>query len=270
MPQKNARVGGALAVVEQEVQGIRGLVGAALDIGAARPPENFLWFRGLSNREHQLVPSIMRHGKTAPEVFDREKRLLTRFRQRSLPYWPAGYPQNDWEHLFAMQHYGVPTRLLDWSENLFVAAHFAIAGPDETPPVVWCLDPVTWNRSTPVLSEYGDSIQVLTTSDGDLDAYRPETTKRRNKSPVAIFGTHNSTRIVAQRGTFMVWGEDPKSLEEFAGEMNCDIWRLVLNGARADLARELSVLGFGETMVFPELASLAVELTKVEGWRAVR
>ena len=24
-----------------------------------------------------------------------------------MAYWPSGYPQNDWEHLFAMQHYHV-------------------------------------------------------------------------------------------------------------------------------------------------------------------
>ena len=35
-------------------------------------------------------------------------------------YWPAGYPQNDWEHFFAMQHFGMPPRLLDWTENLLI------------------------------------------------------------------------------------------------------------------------------------------------------
>jgi hypothetical protein len=259
-----------LAIENREVDGVLGLVDAVLEISKEQPEGGFLWYRGLSNGEHKLIPTIMRYGKTAAEVFDRERRLLTRFRQRSLPYWPSGYPQNNWEHLFAMQHYGIPTRLLDWTENLFVATHFALNGPDTTAPVVWCIDPVRWNRATPVLREYGDSIQVLTTSDDDLEAYRPETSKRRAKSPVAIFGTHNSTRIVAQRGTFMVWGEDPRPMEEFAEEMNTNVWRLELAGDRADLARQLSALGFGETMVFPELQYLASELTKIEGWREVR
>jgi hypothetical protein len=212
----------------------------------------------------------MRDGKPALEVYEREKRLLTRFRQRSLAYWPAGYPQDAWEHLFAMQHYGIPTRLLDWSENLFVAAHFAMAQPiadEATLPVVWCVDPVAWNRSTPSLIELGESIHILTTADEEAASYEPNTSRRPVKSPVALFGTHNSQRIVAQRGTFMIWGNDPRPLEAFADEGTGVIWKIQITGKRAALADELNALGFGETMVFPELPSLAGELTRTEGWR---
>jgi hypothetical protein len=197
-----------MPVERLEVDGLEGLLRQVLLIARDLPETAFLWFRGLNCAQHQLLPKIMRDGKEVEEVFDRERRLLTRFRQRSMAYWPAGYPQTDWEHLFAMQHFGMPTRLLDWTENLFVAAHFALGSASghrhEGPciPVIWCVNPVEWNRSTPVLSDYGDSIQVLTTSDDDLEAYRPETKKRRAKTPVSIFGTHNSERIVAQRGTF--------------------------------------------------------------------
>lgn len=255
----------------KEVDGIEGLLSEVLSITRNLEAGSFLWYRGLPKQSFGLSPTIMRAGKTAPQVFDREKRLLTRFRQRSLPYWPSGYPQNDWEHLFAMQHHGIPTRLLDWSENLFVATHFALSNPDNNEnelPALWCVDPIRWNRSTPVLSEYGDLIQVLTTSDDDIDPYRPETQKRRNKSPVAIFGTHNSKRIVAQRGTFMIWGEDTRPLEDFVPEMpQAQLWQLAIRGDREALARDLAALGFGETMVFPELTALATELSRAEGWR---
>lgn len=190
-----------------------------------------------------------------------------------MAYWPAGYPQNDWEHLFAMQHYGMPTRLLDWTENLFVAAHFALeevaahGHEGVCTPVVWCVDPVKWNRAVPSLAEFGDSIQVLTTADGDLEAYRPEASKRRSKWPVAMYGAHNSGRIVAQRGTFMVWGNDPQPLESLAAAAGGDLWRLELRGDREQLAQHLRHLGFSETMVFPELPALSAELSRSEGWK---
>jgi hypothetical protein len=253
------------------------LVKAVLDIRGALPNEAFLWFRGLGcDAQYRLLPKIMREGKGHEQVFEREARLLTRFRQRSLAYWPAGYPQNDWEQLFAMQHYGLPTRLLDWSENLFVAAYFALADAplhphegDVCTPCIWCIDPVRWNRHMPGPSEYGQQMHVLTTADEHLEPYGPITIRKRYRSPVAIFGSHNSQRIVAQRGTFVVWGNDPKPLEDFA---NADglpdlLWRITLTAPRKNLYRDLQSLGFGESMIFPELPSLATELARTEGWR---
>lgn len=56
--------------------------------------------------------------------------ILNRFKHRSIPFQQR--PLNtDWEYLFFMQHFGVPTRLLDWSENSHVALYFAIAAAEE-------------------------------------------------------------------------------------------------------------------------------------------
>jgi len=263
-----------MSVIDIDVDGIEGLVKKVLEIASELPEGRFLWYRGLNCEQHALLPKIMRDAKTSDDVFDREMRLLTRFRQRSMAYWPAGYPQNDWEHLFAMQHYGIPTRLLDWSENLFIAAHFAMLDSsshnhdNDCVPVIWCVDPINWNQTVPPLSEYGEAIQVLTTADEELEAYRPETNKRRCKSPIAMFGSHNSDRIIAQRGTFMVWGNTTDPLEGFASEQAAKLWKIKVNGNREQLSESLRQLGFSETMVFPELPSLSVELTRSEGWRS--
>jgi hypothetical protein len=259
---------------KRSVTTLQELVAKVLEIASSGREGSFLWFRGVTCKSFRLLPRIMRDGNEADKVFERERRLLTRFRQRSMAYWPSGYPQDDWEHLFAMQHYGMPTRLLDWSENLFVATFFALQPvydahdhEGECVATIWCLDPVSWNQATPLLSEYGSSIQVLTTVDQELEAYRPETTRKRIRSPVAIFGAHNSERIVAQRGTFFVWGNESKPLEEVADELAATLWRLDLCGAREELMKDLRRLGFGETMVFPELSYLAAELSRAEGWK---
>jgi hypothetical protein len=83
-----------------------------------------------------------------------------------------------------------------------------------------------------------------------------------------MFGAHNSACIVAQRGTFIVWGSDPKPLEAFADEQTARLWRIQLDGSRVELARALRHLGFTETMVFPELPSLSIELSRTEGWKS--
>ena len=57
------------------------------------------------------------------------------------------FPRAEWRPLFGMaQHYGIPTRLLDWSERALVAAYFAASGasgPAEGSGrhmAVWALD----------------------------------------------------------------------------------------------------------------------------------
>jgi hypothetical protein len=265
-----------MSIAEMTVESLPDLVETVLRIDEGVPEDCFLWFRGAGCSAHELLPRLMRDAQTGEKVFERESRLLTRFRQRSMPYWFEGYPQSDWEHLFAMQHYGVPTRLLDWSENVFVAAHFALSvetrghesHEGECRPSIYCLDPVSWNRKAPPLSEYGEATHVLTTVDQDADAYRPLTDRKRTTTPVAIFGSHNSERIVAQRGTFVVWGRETRSMQDFADDLGDSLlWRIELEGDRLETLRHLRALGFSETMVFPELPSLAQELTRLEGWR---
>ena len=265
-----------MAIGKVDASSLQDLVGAVLNIALDLPNDRALWFRGTGCGMHPLLPTLMRDGQAVEKVFEREARLLARFRQRSMAYWPAGYPQDDWEHLFAMQHYGIPTRLLDWTENVFVGAHFALSdiptahgGHDgRCTPAIFCLDPVAWNRKAPPLSEYGEAIHILTTVDEEAEAYRPLTLKKRTATPVAIFGSHNSERIVAQRGTFVIWGREPKSMQCFANDLgNSLLWQIDLTGDRNVLLRDLRLLGFSETMVFPELPSLADELTRVEGWR---
>lgn len=120
----------------------------------------------------------------------------------------------------------------------------------------------------PGLSEWGDTIHVLTTADEELAAYGPRTNRKRYRSPVAIYGTHNSERIVAQRGTFVVWGNEARPLEEVAAEQQAVVLSCFeLCGDRSVLFSDLQALGFTETMIFPEMSYLAEELGRAEEWR---
>jgi hypothetical protein len=79
------------------------------------------WFRGHSKSSYKLLPSVLR--PTPDGKYYDESKLLSEFVRR--------HPEANDKHanileiLTYAQHYGLPTRMLDWTENLLIAIYFA-------------------------------------------------------------------------------------------------------------------------------------------------
>ena len=79
----------------------------------------WILFRGVSSMSFRLVASVAREKKKV-DVLAVEKIMLNEFSaQVSLG------SLSEWERLSIAQHYGMKTRLLDWTSNPFVAMYFA-------------------------------------------------------------------------------------------------------------------------------------------------
>lgn len=236
------------------------------------------WFRGQGCHRRELLPSLYRRmkGKSATEILAKEARLIARFRQRSLPWWPEGYPQSDWEQLFAMQHYGVPTRLLDWTENALSGLYFAAdherdrceCGQDDCWASLWVLEPARFNEHNSRLS--GMPVDILTPraySSPSADHWAPGVSEALfAPSPVAIYGTHNSARIAAQQGAFTIAGKalDPLESSEAATSENVLV-KYIIREDHKLLRDELRKLGISRAYVYPELPALAQDIAAEEG-----
>jgi hypothetical protein len=109
---------------------------------AHRSPGDKVWFRGHANKNWALSPSISR-GRTDPIVD--EFRFFKQFKQDAARVI-ANPPTDEWGWLFLMQHYGVPTRLLDFTENPLVALFFAVREHEDVDGSLVVMEPAKWNK----------------------------------------------------------------------------------------------------------------------------
>lgn len=82
-----------------------------------------LWFRGQAKFGKPLDPPIFRQRR--PGNFYDETNLFEHLRGRAPGYSDRYSSAFDW--LCLMQHYSIPTRLLDWSEGVLPALYFAVS-----------------------------------------------------------------------------------------------------------------------------------------------
>jgi hypothetical protein len=100
-----------------------------------------LWFRGHSRREYELVPSVFRtpsNGTVDPDAWYDETMMIQHVRLRNPDYTQSYGPPFDL--LCLLQHYDLPTRILDWTESILIALYFAVEKDDDTDGKIYALN----------------------------------------------------------------------------------------------------------------------------------
>lgn len=211
-----------------------------------------LFFRGHADSSWQLLPSLSRSGVHAPEhtetvaYYDFLTRAGDLIDERA----------SSWSTLLSMQHHGVPTRLLDWTETLGVALYFAVReGSGDA--AVWILNPFTLNR----LTTGSDTLPLPHELECEYAEFLSDDCHAPNESKVlAISALRHNPRVNHQRGGFTLHYDLQTPLDQICPDA---IAKVVIPGeARAEVQRFLSVAGISEFSLFPDLDGLAREIVR--------
>ena len=238
---------------------------------------NVSWYRGTGDASYSLVPTLARRSPALnqDELITTEKNIANSFAQRSPPFVSIDFA-SEWKILFYMQHYGIPTRLLDWSESPFVGLYFALTsvrrdkrGRPATDVALWLCDPVEWNRTA--LSHISFSGGVLDENCEEIKSYSPSSeADQRATIPLMIYGTHNSPRIVAQRGVFALFGKGTEGMEKTFSAGNFaegSLKKLIIKKEHIDqLLSSLYRKGFAESTIYPDIFGLSLEIRRSFGF----
>lgn len=229
---------------------------------AIRTEEPF-WFRGHSDVRCSLTPSALRF-KSQP---DRERALglmadFRRVAEIKLPRPPNADAELKWAQI--AQHFGLPTRLLDWTESATTALYFACLGKDgldSTDGVVLILNPIDLNRLS-----YPKKPRVLDpqADEAVIRSYLKTGAKssKNGRYPVAVNPVWNSERLIMQKGVFTIHGGrfdlDGGGIPSLAAIP-------ILRESKKELLSQLQRIGIDEMTLFPELEHSCTHLKRKAG-----
>jgi len=219
------------------------------------------WFRGHHDASWSLTPSLLRL-----ELVDSEEEIRAEFMRRGGQLMVERIPASEWEWYFLMQHYGAPTRLLDWTTGSLIALHFALNPPNpahsqpSSDAAVWMLDPWWLNRQVIRLNsivlwdwEYATPYLPKLYSLGRV----------RRRLPLAIDPPHIARRVAVQQSRFTIHGTAKNGLEILARRRGAHIKKVLIPKAAIPRMRiDLYAAGISDTSVYPDLQGLGQELIR--------
>jgi hypothetical protein len=216
-----------------------------------------LWFRGQPRADFHLVPGVHRDGRNRAY----EVNVALRFR-RAAPTRHAPCPSRD-DHgawLQLMQHYRLPTRLLDWTQSPLIALFFAVTQDNTAPGALWVLSPFGLNES-----QVKESVVFNTVDPRVEELIAASLNIAHPSSPhtLATFGEEFDLRMTMQLSAFTIHGNG-QALDEHPAAAQFLRRIEIPVQVKQGLREVLTLLGIRRSTVFPDLENLAGEMAALE------
>lgn len=183
---------------------------------------DIVWFRGHSSENYKLNSGLYRITNDKDEIYLHENNIYNCFLNYGDMFCNNFYHNKEWNILFLMQHYGMYTRLLDWTSSFSTALYFALSNKrKDTKPCIWMINPIELNNSCRNLYEKGvdksfEKIGMLTVESlpQRIRNYKNYFESTVDIGSFAMIPRRSNERIVSQNGFFTIQGTRCIPLEE--------------------------------------------------------
>lgn len=244
-----------------------------------------IFYRGHSSERYRLVPSLFRKNSQGRSIYSSQEHILYRELYMS-EYKEFINDRYTLDKLVRMQHYSMPTRLLDLTTNPLIALYFACKSSVDTDEgigevIIFFIDDkhVKYYDSDTAscianLARLSDQEKESIKFNFDRERFNQQTSIKkllhfiRDEKPffepridkydlqniICIKGIKNNERITSQSGVFLLFGLNA-SLEEIGNDF-IQIKRIKIKN-RKKILNELDLLNINESTVFPGIESSA-------------
>lgn len=243
-----------------------------------------LFYRGHADANYTLLPSIMRK----EGLYSHERNLYNEL-QIECPEDFAGC-KTHLEKLVKMQHYGLPTRLLDITKNMLVALYFACESNSEsfgelvlisekiknikyplsdTVSVISSLCALSRKRQIEIMKLAENSnitksvfnkkiVDLIHEIQLEKPAFKPDINKDEILNNCIVYALKNNNRIIKQDGAFILCGLSSGfgSLENYRFKSNGKKVIVLIN-KKATILDELNTFSINQSTLFPEIERVA-------------
>lgn len=217
-------------------------------------------FRGLSDSDYRLETTLIRLRGNFAEL---ERHLLRNFKKYA--HRNVVTVDSVWYWLSVAQHFGLPTRLLDWTYSPFFAMHFATSDLDkyDADGAIWAVNYVGAHRLLPTslksqLAREGANVFTVEMLSESIKTLKDLVELSMDEFVIFFEPPSIDDRIVNQFAFFSIMPDSTTVLDEWL-QGHPEIWRKIIIPSRLkwEIRDKLDQANITERILFPGLDGIS-------------